>query len=277
MRPQVSAASDMDTAFFYASKVFWFFLDPGNLLLFMLCIGGLALWTRWKNAGRFLISLAAILSFIIFTIPVGNYGLRYLENRFPVNPTLPKNVDGIIVLGGTIDPFITQARDQISLNGNIERITKFSELALKYPQATLVYSSGSGSLTDQSLKEADFVAPILKKLGLNPERVMYENQSRNTVENAALSFDLTQPGENETWILVTSARHMPRAMGCFRKAGWPDITAYPVDFIYKGDEILSPPLSLTAGLLRANSALHEWVGLLAYYVMGKTDRVLPLP
>ncbi|MBT4890638.1 MAG: YdcF family protein, partial [Rhodospirillales bacterium] len=135
----------------------------------------------------------------------------------------------------------------------------------------------SGSLTEQSLKEADYMAPILKQLGVNTQNVVLESQSRNTFENAVMSYDLANPAPDEAWILVTSARHMPRATGCFRKAGWANIIPYPVDFYYKGDETLSPPLSLTTGLSLASSALHEWLGLFMYSITNKTSTFLPAP
>ena len=267
----------MNTAFFVASKVLWFLTDPGNILLFLIIAGVLLSMTRWKKAGRWIASLGAIFAMVIFIFPIGSYGLRYLENRFPVNPPLPEAIAGIIVLGGALDPFVTEARGQLSINGNAERITIFSELALRYPRAKLIYSGGSGLLTDQSLKEADYLAPILKQLGVNTQKILLESESRNTFENAVLSYELANPGPDETWILITSAFHMPRSLGCFRKAGWPNIIPYPVDFIFKGNETLAPPLSLTTGLSYTSNALHEWLGLMAYYLTGKTDALLPAP
>lgn len=267
----------MNSTFFIASKVGWFFIDPANVLFVLIVAGAILSWGRFRRAGLWLSTTAAVFAIALYLIPLGSNAVQYLENRFPVNPTLPEKVDGIIVLGGSLNARITKARKQTTLDSSAERIIVFSDLALRWPKAKLVYSGGSGMLTDQSLKEADYVAPILTQLGLDPMSVIYENQSRNTYENAVYSLKLANPGKDETWILVTSASHMPRATGTFRAAGWPNIIPYPVDFSYKGDGLIGPPLNILSGMITMRVALHEWIGLTAYYVTGKTNTWLPAP
>ncbi len=267
----------MDTVFFVLSKMLWFFIEPGNVVFFLLIVGVVLIWTRWKRAGRWMLSLSAALGLFAMLVPVGDYASRFLENRFPAHPTLPVKVDGIVVLGGAIDPIVTVARGEAAAGGSIERIISFAQLSKAFPEAKLVYTGGSGLVLSQEIKEADVVAPLLDMLGIDPTRVMYESDSRNTYENAIHSKVMVMPSADETWILVTSAAHMPRAMGSFRAARWPDMIAYPADFTYQGNEILKPPLSMLGGLGRMGGAVHELLGLAFYYLTGKSDALIPGP
>jgi len=263
--------------FFVVSKIAGFFLIPINVVFLLLLVGVILIWSPWRRLGRWLLSIAAVISVFLALVPLGTGFNIWIENRFPANPALPDNVTGIVVLGGALDPRISAKREVTALNGSVERITEFARLAKRFPDARLIYTGGSGSLLHQGDKEADYAAPFLQQLGLDPQLVIFENQSRNTFENAVFSYDLASPKPGENWILVTSAAHMPRAVGCFRKAGWPGLIPYPVDYQYAGDENIMPPLSLSSGSGKLSSALHEILGLATYYLSGKTDALLPAP
>ncbi len=263
--------------FFILSKILTFFLVPINIVFVLLLAGTALLWTRWQKLGRWFLSGAAVISIFLVLVPVGSGFNLWIENRFPANPALPNNITGIIVLGGALQPRLSAKRGTTVLNGSVERITEFAKLANRFPHARLIYTGGSGSLRYQEDKEADFAAPFLRQLGVNTDRIIFENQSRNTYENAVLSYELAAPKPGETWILVTSAAHMPRAVGCFRRTGWPGLIPYPVDFHFAGDENLTPPLSLASGSGKLSAALHELLGLTAYYLTGKTDALIPAP
>jgi uncharacterized SAM-binding protein YcdF (DUF218 family) len=262
--------------FFALSKVFWIIADPINLLLICLCIGALFLLIGWQKWGRRIVVSVVSVWLLLAVVPIGSYMYISLENRFPVVKWLPENVDGIIALGGVVNQFVTEARGQVAIGGAAERLTEFAKLAKRYPNAKAVFTTGSGSLTRQDIKEADVVSPLLENLGLRPFRVIYENQSRNTHENATLSKEMLKPKKNETWILITSGFHMPRSVGVFRKAGW-NVIPYPVDFNTTGEvpEIIS--FNTGAGLGRFSTALHEWIGLLVYYLTGRTSEIFPSP
>lgn len=262
--------------FFSLSKILWMLAAPANLLFLLLGAGVLLLWTRWRRLGRAMVTLATLLMMAVATLPLGSWLVYRLENRFPMVSTPPPRIDGIIVLGGAVNPWMTMERGQISINDHVERLTEFAALARRHPEARLLFTGGTGSLTRQDLKEADVIGPFWAQIGLDSRRVEYENQSRNTYENALLSLPLARPQPNETWVLVTSAFHMPRAVGCFRQAGW-RVLPYPVD--YKTGKSFSFSLSFNpAGRLSAlNGATHEWLGLIVYRLTGRTDSLFPGP
>jgi uncharacterized SAM-binding protein YcdF (DUF218 family) len=262
--------------FFTLSKVFWFFVNPGNLLLIALCLGAALLLTRWRWVGRWLLGFAVFFALLAATLPFGRWLILPLENRFPIVPQLPERVDGIITLGGVVNQFVTQARGQIAIDGGAERLVELSVLARRYPEAKLIFSGGSGRLFRQDVKEADVLGPLFDTLALDTKRVVLDSQSRNTFENASATHRLANPGPGETWILITSAFHMPRSVGTFRKAGW-RIIPYPVDFSLQGNEGFDLSFNLISGLSGLDSGLHEWLGLISYWLMGKTDSIFPAP
>ena len=260
--------------FFTFSKIFWIVADPANFLLILLCIGVVLLFTWSQKWGRRMIAAVATVWLVLAVLPVGAWMFLPLEDRFPIVDHLPKKVDGIIALGGVVNQFVTKARGQVAIGGAVERLTEFADLVKRYPNAKAVYTTGSGNLTRQDIKEADVVSPLLKKLGLEPSKIIFENQSRNTFENAMLSKELVNPKPDETWVLITSAFHMPRSVGVFRKAGWA-VIPYPVDYYLSGKtpDLLS--FSAGSGLGRFSTALHEWIGLLVYRLTDKSDEVFP--
>ena len=112
--------------FFYASKIAWFLARPGNLLLMLLVLGTVLLWTRWRRAGRWLSAGAVTLGVVMAVLPLGHWLRVTLENRFPLVTATPVRVDGIVVLGGVVNQFITEARGQAAIGGAVERLTAFA-------------------------------------------------------------------------------------------------------------------------------------------------------
>jgi uncharacterized SAM-binding protein YcdF (DUF218 family) len=148
-------------------------------------------------------------------------------------------------------------------------------LAHRYPQAKLVFTGGSGAIEQGVSNEAEFARILLEQLGVPPDRVIFENTSRTTWENAVNSYALVKPRQDEHWILVTSASHMPRAVGVFRKIGWP-VLPWPVGYQSR-DRLTDHPQSMGRKLEVLDWAVHEWIGLAAYYLQGKTSALFPSP
>lgn len=257
-------------------KVVWLVVNPANLLTGLFVLGALLLFTRWRRMGRRIVVLAALLALAIAYSPLAVWTLRPLETRFEPPATMPAKVDGIVVLGGAIDTRQSNSIGQIALNGRGERITAFVALAKRYPTAKLVYSGGAGLFIEEAKSEAEHAKPLLIDLGVAESRLILETRSRDTHENAAFTRDLVKPSAGETWLLVTSAAHMPRAMGAFRHAGW-TIVAYPVDFRHLGEGDEGFGQNLGRGLTQLSAALREWLSLAHYRVSGRTDSLLPGP
>jgi len=236
----------------------------------------MALLAGWKKLSRRLLLTSAVLIALLALLPMGEWLAYPLETRFQTPANLPSQVAGVIVLGGSIAPGLSFRWRQPQLNNSAERLTAFLDLARRFPDARLVFSGGSGSLTEQELKEADIAGEIFSQLGFSEYPIEFERESRNTFENAVNSKRLVQPRNNDSWILVTSALHMPRAMGVFCQQNW-QITPYPVDYLSSRQNLLRLEYGLAQHLSTLEAALREWVGLLAYRVTGKSSALLPQP
>jgi uncharacterized SAM-binding protein YcdF (DUF218 family) len=264
--------------FFYVAKILWFVATPSNLCA-VLIAAGLALAKLGRpRPGLRLGGLGCALLIVIGLGPIGDWAIMPLEERFPTYVEGAGRVDGIVVLGGAVYTDVSAARDQLSTGQAGERLLALADLARRYPSARLVYSGGSGNLLVPDARvEAELVAAAAETLGIASGRVMVEGTSRDTWENAVNTRALVTPAPGERWLLVTSAWHMPRAIGCFRQVGFP-VTAYPVDFRTRGPaDLLRLHGTLVGGFEQFELAIKEWVGLVAYRLSGRIDAMLPSP
>jgi uncharacterized SAM-binding protein YcdF (DUF218 family) len=263
--------------FFALSKILGFFALLSNSLVAVGLVGLILLATRFTRLGSWLIVTSLVAIAIAGLSPLGNALILPLEDRFPRWDPSHGTPNGIVVLGGAIDTRVSAARGEVALEDAAERIVVTAELARAYPDARIVFTGGSDALIFEDLPEAPFAVRQLEALGVAHDRIIAEEQSRNTVENAVFSRLMADPKAGEKWLLVTSAFHMPRAIGVFRAAGFP-VEAYPVDWRTRGPvDVTRPFYSLALGLSRTDVAMHEWVGLLVYRLTGRTAALFPAP
>jgi uncharacterized SAM-binding protein YcdF (DUF218 family) len=266
------------SVFFFASKIFWMLASPINLLLFAALIGVLLCHGRAARFGRGLALTAILILLAAATLPLGKLLIAPLEDRFPLPPSDLPPPEGIIVLGGAIDDGTSQARRETVFDEGGERLTEAVVLAKRFPQARVVYTSGSSSFAGETSTEAVQARKLMSQMGIEPERVTIEDKSRNTDENARFTAAIVHPQSSQRWIIVTSAFHMPRAMGLFEKAGFHPI-AYPVAFRTEGRwrEDLRLTFEPVRNLRIFEISLHEWLGLAAYWASGRIDHLFPGP
>jgi uncharacterized SAM-binding protein YcdF (DUF218 family) len=263
--------------FFILSKILGFFANPSNVLIVLGLCGALLVRTRFARAGWRIASASLVLLAIFGFSPAGNALIIPLEDRFPAWDASRGAPDGIVALGGGMSPDVAAAHNEPALNEAAERIIAVLDLARRFPSARIIYSGGNASLTSAGETEAETALHLFERLGLSSGRVLAEDKSRNTIENALFSKQLAMPKPGERWLLVTSAYHMPRAVGVFRRAGFP-IEAYPVDWRTRGaQDFASAFLTVSDGLSRTDTAVHEWLGLVVYWMTRRSTELLPGP
>ena len=263
--------------FFTASKIFWFVAEPVSLAIFVGILGIFLSFTRFARAGRILMAGAIIALAVGSLTPIGVILLRPLENRFPQPSAAMSQPTGIIVLGGAVDTERSQSRGQVYLDADAARMTAAVELARRYPNARLVFTGGTISFLREVLPEAISVRDLWLSLGVPAEQMIFEAKSRSTWENAVFTRDLVKPKPGEKWLLVTSAWHMPRSVGIFRRIGFP-VVPYPVAYRTFGDSHeFKAWVSTVDRLAMLDLGVREWIGLLAYWLTGKTDALFPAP
>jgi uncharacterized SAM-binding protein YcdF (DUF218 family) len=261
---------------FVLSKFLGFFVLPSNAMV-VAGLAGLVMMQRKRTAraGRGVVAAALVLLLAFGLLPFGKLLMVPLEERFPPWDAARGTPDGIVVLGGAIDPDVAD-RPGSGLNEAAERITAAIGLARRYPAAKILYSGGN-ILPSPGASEARAAAALFESFGIPASRLVLEDQSRTTAENAAFSRLLVMPKPGERWLLVTSAWHMPRAVGAFRKAGFP-VEAYPVDYRTPGMARWWMPFSLISiGLRHTDIAMREWFGLPAYWLTGRRSALFPGP
>ena len=263
--------------FYAVSKIAWFLAQPSSLMELALLYGLFRLYRSNGRHGRRWVTGGAAALLIGGLTPLGDLLYLPLEGRFARADLAAGNIAGIIVLGGAEDSRSEGNRELMSLDDAGERMTEGAVLARQLPTARLVFSGGSDSLVRSKEPEAQAAKRLWLALGVDPARLMIEDKSRSTAENATLSKALVQPKPGDRWLLVTSAWHMPRAVGSFRQAGFA-VEPWPVD--YRASERFHPLKvfsSLPEGLRRLDGIAKEYAGLLAYWVTGRTGDLLPGP
>ena len=234
---------------FYLSQVLWTVGAPSRILALAIVA---ACWLSITGTGRLRILSVATVGLLVFVVmaPVGYWLMVPLEARFPAwDSTLSQPPYGIIALGGDSG----------------RRLDALAHLSRQFPEARLVYS-GRG--------DRNAAAFEMREEHIDPARVVLETSSRNTYENAVDSAQIVKPRADERWLLITSAAHMPRAVGCFRHAGF-RIVAYPVDFATQGGS--GPAPIGERRLSQLDDAAKEWIGLLVYRIVGNTNTLFSGP
>jgi len=249
------------------SKIGWLFAEPSKLLLLAALAGTLA-----GRRGRGLAVAALGLIAVLAIVPVGGLMLSQLEATFPPLQA-PERLDGVIVIGGALDAPAFDAHPASGFSPGFGRLYEAARLAKAHPEARLL-DVGGPTPPPPGRAEADEAADVLVALGIPRERIEIERHSRNTYENAVDAAAMAHPKAGQRWALVTSAFHMPRAVGCFRAAGF-EVVADPVDYRW------SPPpgvgFDVTGGLADFDLAAHEYFGLVSYRWLGRTSAWWPGP
>jgi uncharacterized SAM-binding protein YcdF (DUF218 family) len=239
------------------SKVIGTLLLPSNFLISIGALGMLISYTRYWAVGRKLLLICVAGLLLCGFLPVGNLLLIPIEARFPPRQVQSAYIDGIVVLGG-----------------GVERIIEAVALARDFPSARVVYTGGNVN-SAWDTREADIAARLFDRLGVARDRLLLEEHARNTLENAEFAKAIAAPKPGEHWLLVTSASHMPRAIGVFRNVAFP-VEAYPVDWKANGwSDLFKFQHTFSDGIVLVDVGAREWMGLLAYRLMGRTSELLP--
>ena len=256
--------------FFFLSKTVGLLAQPILHPLLLVLLGLVLGWLGWRSWRRGLLITAFCLTVIYSWLPVAQLVIRPLENAYPApSAEQVRQASGIIVLGGFAHSGLLPAeRGAGQLGGAAERLVEAVGLARIYPQKPVIFSGFSGALLPKGWDEARTTRYFLDRLGAGMDQIRLENRARNTAENARFSLEMAQPDAADSWLLVTSAAHVPRAMASFAAAGWPQMIAYPVDYQTRPAG-LDWGFNPAAGFAILHSAFHEYIGLASYWLTGR--------
>lgn len=262
--------------FFVLSKILAVLLEPLIHPYLLLILAGLSKWRKRRHMVRLFLAGAVLVPLLYGFLPTSTVPLRFLENRFPAPTQQLSDIDGIIVLGGhTGSGIISSDRQQPQQGDAAERLTYGISLKKKHPDSILLFTGYSGHLNPKGWAEPRITRELLQLLDMPTQSVLFEDTSRNTYENAVNSRKVLVPQIGSKWILITSARHMPRAIGAFRAAGWQGLIPYPVDYATSNAD--QTWFSLSKGHHMMRMALHEIFGLGFYWITGRSPNLIAGP
>ncbi|WP_147126430.1 YdcF family protein [Shimia ponticola] len=261
-----------DTLFFYLSKIGWTLIKPDSWIVLGLIVG---IWALAKSRTRLLrriILFTATFSVVLTILPIGAWLLAPVEDAFPPRPA-PDRVDGIIILGGFEDHQAQALFGQPATNAGAERLLAGLALARAHPDAPVVLSGGKGDARLRSGDRPNIGLTHALALGFDADRFVIEGASRNTYENAQNILAILDIPEEQNWVLVTSAHHMPRSVGIFCALGV-SVVPYPVDY-RSGARGRWPTWNFAGNLAALTLAARTWTGLVIYRVTGRSSELVP--
>lgn len=266
----------MDNLFFIISKLVWGLLSPISLIIWITSLATVLLWLNKISTAKWLFLAILMINLSLLVYPVSDYLMFPLEQRFSKPEILPETIDGIIILGGGEELKLSLSWKTAELGKGGDRYIATAALAKHYPEAPVIFSGGSGLLRFQGLdKEGHIAQQLLTTIGINNSRIILESNSRNTYENFQLMKPLL-PNVDGQYLLVTSAFHMPRAVGIARRENM-NVIPYPVDYRSNHPAMRQWDFDLFEHLEVIEPAWREWIGLTVYYVTGKTSSWFPAP
>lgn len=249
--------------FFILSKTISYLLMPATLI----GIAWLAffIFKKWRFR-----KYLAILGFTFFIIFTNDFLANSFLKAWQTEPANLKSIKsqkftyGVLLTGMTNT--LKEPKDRVYFNQNADRLLQAIMLHQQGVFDTLYISGGGATALRKDLQESKVLYNYLESIQFPMEKVIIEDQSRNTVESARFATDFI--GNQEQILLITSASHTPRAMGCFEKEGF-KVQPYPTVY-HTNDELISPSMFLPSyeALMKWHILFKEWMGYSAYWVAG---------
>ncbi len=249
------------------SDALWWFLTPSSLVVLLVLLAYLAARARAARLAGSLLFLPLLLLLVLLVVPLDEYLAARFEGRVPPPAEMPVDVDGIVVLGGSVEWRISAERGQLTLNDAGERMLAALALSRRYPEATLVFTG----LYDETLRHEwrdDSARGLLFYPELSGRRVVFLGEARSTYEEALLTIERLTPAPGSTWLLVTSALHMPRALGTFTTLGW-KLTPFPVDYRSAAKWAWRFEVKVGQRLASLDAFVREWGAYQVYKLNGR--------
>ena len=274
-----------ETFSYQLGRFLWLLVSPGNLILWLL-LTALAVHLFHPRLGRLLLLATIVLLLAVAVTPVGQWLLRPLEQRFPASALDRHNqpLSAIVVLGGSQQPELAHQYHHSGLNDHSERLWAAAALAKQFPDATVLFVGGTKTGRFGQLKESSVAVRYFEQLGIPGSHIVVDDRSVDTATNAKFARQHIErlralrdnPDSPYAWVLITSAMHMPRAVGAFLQQGLSPLP-YPVNYqaLPVDDWLITPSVSNNLQILE--QGLHEWLGLLKYYLADDSPVLFPGP
>ena len=240
-----------------------------NLFLWLwLAIALFTCWaTRHSRPSRRWVFIFLVFLWFLGITPLAETVLSPLENCYtaPGIISLEKqNIRQVVVLTGGGYPTRGEMLSSAFPHASIYRFIGGLELSSRLGSECKLIFSGSAGRGNRERTTAITMQELALNIAPGLE-VSAEARSGSTGEHPGNVKPLL---DDNPFVLVTSAIHMPRAMRNFKRAGLNPI-AYPVDFLaVEGDYGWMSFIPSVENLWKLNVALREYMALAFYTVAG---------
>ncbi len=256
------------------SDLTWLLLQPSNIVFILILLSLILLLLGAIRLGRNLLLFTAICTALPALLPIADVIAQPLENRLQAPTPLPNQVEGILVLGGSVNWEVSQSRQMLTVNEGAERMMAAAALAERYPNAKLVFTGLFREIIPNEFNANSSNNSFFSGPEYTNRQISYLGNARSTYEEALVAVQSLNPQAGERWLLVTSAYHMPRAYLSFKAQGW-TVIPYPVDYRHTGKIAIKPSLRVMSQLNDLDDFVREWGALIMYRQLGRTESFLP--
>lgn len=253
----------------YLSKIIAACLYPLNLSLLLLCIAGLFFLFKKSKWAKSSLVVSLLILLISASPPISSLLIRHLEHQHsPFEASDAPVADAILILGGAV-ALPQTPRVDIELVGSSDRVRYAGQLYRENKAKKIVIAGGNVFEQNNLRGEAYYIAQLLLEWGVSEADILFEDQSRNTYENAYYAKPLLKSNDLSTILLVTSAIHMPRAYAVFAAQDI-DVIAAPTDILVVNNDMpgIFDWIPSATALANTTSALKEYMGWYYYRVRG---------
>ena len=240
-------------------EIFQMFLLPG-VFIFVLLISGLVFFVLRKKIGKILI-IAAIIFYYFFSIsPVADLVISPLENQYKNKEQRLSDVENIVLLIGGVKKGDLPISSKLG-ESSLFRTVKAVEIYFQAEHKPTIIISGSDPISSSS-RPAEEIAKFIQSFDIPKENILLEEKSKNSYQSAK---EIKKIIGDESFILITSAYHLPRSVYIFRKMGLDPIPV-PADFKAEENYNILDFFPDPGNLKKCDLAFHEYFGLLYYHL-----------
>jgi len=240
-------------------EIFQMFLLPG-VFIFVLLISGLVFFVLRKKIGKILI-IAAIIFYYFFSIsPVADLVISPLENQYKNKEQRLSDVENIVLLIGGVKKGDLPISSKLG-ESSLFRTVKAVEIYFQAEHKPTIIISGSDPISSSS-RPAEEIAKFIQSFNVSKENILLEEKSKNSYQSAK---EIKKIIGDESFILITSAYHLPRSVYIFRKMGLDPIPV-PADFKAEENYNILDLFPDPRNLKKCDLAFHEYFGLLYYHL-----------